>query len=158
MTQSMRRREDEDGRGKKRDQMVGDGDGRRQARRKQQRRAEVVLGKAPHLIHMVEMVLQPPPQDLWVQECAENISCGASSLGAQRLFLTECRFFPEFVQDAVRESYKYRSASCVALQGGSCFPSRGRGSECPWGHRQLCVLGGRDGGGSRCARAPLFLR
>ena len=59
--------------------MVGDGDGRRQVRRRQQVRAEVVLGNAPHPVCMVEMVLQPPPQDLWVQECAENISGGASS-------------------------------------------------------------------------------
>jgi len=43
-------------------------------RRQQQRRAGIVLEKAP-----VEMILQPPAQDPWVQPCAESISRGARS-------------------------------------------------------------------------------
>jgi len=77
----------------------------------------------------------------------------SAALGARRLFLTECRFFPEFVQDALRESYKYGRASCAARRGGSCFPSGGRGSG---------VLGvqaaapvGVWGEGLCCARPPL---
>lgn len=80
----------------------------------------------------------------------------SAALGARRLFVTECRFFPEFVQDALREIYKYRSASCVALRGGSCFPSRGRRQRASRGCRQLCVSGSREGG--PWARASPFLR
>lgn len=73
------RREKEDGGGRKRGQMVGDGGERKHMRMWQQRTAEIVLRKAPRPVCMVEMVLQPPPQDLWVQECAENTSRGTSS-------------------------------------------------------------------------------
>lgn len=73
-------------------------------------------------------------------------SAPKAALGAWRLFLTECRFFPEFVQDALRASYKYRSASCAARQGGSCFPRGGRGSEHPRGAGSCACWGAGRGG------------
>lgn len=79
---ALRRREEEDGGGRKRGQIVGEGHGKRQVRRRQQRRAEIVPGKAPHPACMVDVVLQSPPQDPRVQECAENISYGISSQGS----------------------------------------------------------------------------
>lgn len=51
-------------------------------------------------------------------------------------------FSLRFVQDALRESYKYRSASCAALRGGSCFPSRGRRQRASrWVQAAVCVGG-----------------
>lgn len=58
-------------------------------------------------------------------------------------------FSLRFVQDALRESYKYRSASCAALRGGSCFPSRGRRQRASrWVQAAVCA--GGVGGSSSC--------
>lgn len=104
---------------------------------------------------MGDVVLQPPPQDVWVQELPKHMShswCSSAVLN-RGCFSPNEGFSLRFVQDALRESYKYHSASCAALQGGSCFPSGGRRQQASsWVQAAVCA--GAVGGSSSCTPLP----